>query len=364
LEPTPPYSLTVVIPTFNERENAPILVARLREVLAGIQWQVIFVDDNSPDGTADAVKALAVTDPRILCLRRVGRRGLAGAVLEGALASHAPFVAVMDGDLQHDEALLPAMLARLRKGDTDLVIASRYLGAGSAAGGLSPTRRMGSRLAASLARLILKVDITDPVSGFFMIRRQLVDAVAPRLSTQGFKVLFDIIASQPSPPRIVELPYAFAQRRTGESKLGARVVVDYLGLVLTKISGNMIPPRALLYALVGTSGVLVHLAILRLGLGVGLAFVPAQIMAALIAMTTNFLINNTVTYRDRRLRGAALVTGYARFCALCGVGLIANVAVADLAHQHMPTSLWWLAGAAGALFGAAWNYVSTALAVW
>jgi len=346
LNQTLPPELTVVVPTFND----------------GIAWQAIFVDDNSPDGTADTVKAIAATDRRITCLRRIGRRGLAGAVLEGVMASNAPFVAVIDADLQHDETLLPAMLERLRGGEADLVIASRYLDAGSLEDGLSPVRRAGSRLATWLARRILKADVSDPVSGFFMTRRELVDAVAPRLSTQGFKVLFDIIASQPSPPRIVELPYAFARRQAGESKLDGQIVLDYLGLLLTKLSGNLLPPRALLFGLVGASGLGVHLGVLGLCIGLHMIFVQAQITAAVTAMTSNFLINNVVTYRDRRLRGLRLLTGYLRFCALCGVGLIANVAVADLVHRHTPA--WWLAGTAGAVFGAVWNYVSTSLAVW
>ncbi|MGI9170818.1 MAG: GtrA family protein, partial [Caulobacteraceae bacterium] len=186
--------------------------------------------------------------------------------------------------------------------------------------------------------------------------------VAPRLSAEGFKILFDIIACQSAPPRIVELPYAFARRESGESKLGRRVVIDYLGLLVARLSGNLIPPRAVMFALVGASGVAVHLGALSLGLALGLYFAIAQTLAAVTAMTRNFLINNVVTYADRRLKGVALMTGYVRFCALCGVGLVANIAVADLVHRHAP--IWWLAGLAGAAFGAVWNYVSTSLAVW
>jgi dolichol-phosphate mannosyltransferase len=355
-------ALTVVAPTFNERDNIRPLVDRLEGTLSGIAWQVIFVDDDSPDGTAEAVNAIARVDPRVACLHRIGRRGLAGAVLEGVMASAAPFVAVMDADLQHDEALLPAMLAVLEEDRADLVIGSRYLGRAAAPMGLSPIRRAGSKVAAWLGRRVLKAEIGDPVSGFFMIRRAAVEAVAPRLSREGFKILFDIIASQPAPLRILELPYAFAPRQSGESKLDRRVVVEYLGLLLARLSGNLIPPRALMFGVVGASGLLVHLTVLSLGLTFGLRFALGQTVAAVTAMTSNFLINNAVTYRDRRLTGVRLLTGYLRFCALCGVGLIANVAVADLVHRHAP--IWWLAGVAGALFGAVWNYVSTSLAVW
>ena len=354
--------LSVVIPTFNERENIAPLIQRLRLSLAGLAWQAIFVDDNSPDGTADAVKAMAACDPRISCIKRIGRRGLSGAVLEGALASSAPFIGVIDADLQHDETLLPLMLATLKSGEADLAIGSRFLVSVGLESGLSPIRKAGSRLANSLARGVLQAKVTDPVSGFFMIRRELIDTVARDLSGDGFKVLFDIIASLPTPPRIKEFPYVFAERHAGASKMSGRVIIDYLGLILNKLTGNVLPTRFLLFALVGLGGLVVHMAMLYSCQALGLEFLFSQTAAAMTAMTTNFLVNNSVTYSDRRLRGAKLFVGFLRFCALCGVGLIANVAVANLVHEH--TSLWWVAGAAGAVSGAAWNYVSTSVAVW
>ncbi|MEO8813618.1 MAG: glycosyltransferase family 2 protein [Caulobacteraceae bacterium] len=358
----PAYSLTVVIPTYNERDNVVPLIERLRRVLAGAAWQAIFVDDNSPDGTAEAVKTIAASDPRIECIRRIGRRGLAGAVIEGIMASAAPFVAVIDADLQHDERLLPAMLEALRSDRAELVIGSRYVEAPHVGHGLSPLRGLASRLAAALARIVLKARVTDPVSGFFMIRRELVEAVAPRLSSHGFKILFDIIASQPRPLRLLELPYDFAERRSGQSKLDLRVVVEYFGLLVARLTGNLIPPRALLFVLVGASGLVVQLAVMRLALTAGLAFDVALIVAGVTAMSSNYLVNNAVTWRDRRLVGWAFARGYLRFCGLCGIPLIVNFAVAHLVWQH--TAIWWLAGVAGAIFGAVWNYVSTSLAVW
>jgi len=354
--------LTVVVPTFNEHENVGPLVVLLRETLVGVEWRVLFVDDDSPDGTAQSVKSLAAADPRVGCLRRVGRRGLAGAVVEGILASASPFVAVIDADHQHDESLLPAMLETLRSGRADLVIGSRYLGHAQVDEGLSDRRKLGSRVANWLARRVLDADVTDPISGFFMVRREVVERVAPKLSRQGFKILFDIIASQPAPPRIVELPYAFRERQSGTSKLDVRVVIEYLGLILARLTGNLIPARVLMFAMVGASGLLVQLGVERLALTLDAHFDPAQLIGAVTAMTSNFMINNAITYRDRRLSGPALIWGYLRFCGLCALGLIANVAVGDLIHRF--TSLWWVAGVGGALAGAAWNYVSTAAAVW
>jgi len=353
--------LTVVVPTFNERANVRKLIHLVESALGQTRWQVIFVDDDSPDGTAAEVKAVAAVDPRVQCLHRVGRRGLAGAVIEGIMASAAPFVAVMDGDLQHDETLLPAMLDALRTGGADLAVGSRYCGGpGADASALGARREAGSRLANWLGRQVLKADLTDPMSGFFMVRRSVVEVVAQRLSTSGFKVLFDIVASHDRPLKIVELPYTFRAREAGDSKLDNGVVVQYLGLLVAKLSKDVISPRFLMFAMVGASGVVVHLAILRSLLHLGFSW--AQTLAAIGAMTSNYLINNAVTYRDRRLKGLKLISGYIKFCVLCSVPLAANVAVATVVFERGPA--WWVAGLAGAVVAAAWNYVTTSKAVW
>jgi dolichol-phosphate mannosyltransferase len=358
-----PAELTVIVPTFNERANVDRLLAKLSDTLAGVAWEAVFVDDDSPDGTAAAVKALAAANPRVRCIRRVRRRGLAGAVVEGALASAAPYVAVIDGDLQHDETLLPAMFETLKAGRAQLVIASRYVGDHAAVAGLDgPLRRAGSDIANRLGRMVLRQEVSDPVSGFFMIRRDLVDRVAPKLANEGFKILFDIIASQPEKLAIIELPYTFREREAGGSKLDKRIVIDYLGLLLSKLSGGVIPSRALMFGLVGASGLVVHLTVLQLLLSSRMSFSLIQFTAAVVAMTTNYVINNVVTYRDRRKRGLAFLVGYVKFCALCSISVFTSVAVATMVRS------WGvypqIAGASGAVLGALWNYVTTSLAVW
>jgi dolichol-phosphate mannosyltransferase len=357
-----PLELGVIIPTFKEAPNVRPLLAKLEAALKGVVWQAIFVDDDSPDGTAAVVKAIAAVDPRVICLHRIGRRGLAGAVIEGAMASAAPFVAVLDGDMQHDETLLPQMLRALQEDRADIVVGSRYLAVGgSGASALGATREAGSRLANWLGNRVLRAKVTDPMSGFFMIRRELVEAVAPTLATAGFKVLFDILASQKTPPRYLELPYEFRARVAGDSKLDEGVVVQYLGLLLAKLSRDVISPRFIMFAVVGASGVAVNLAMLKLLLA-PFGFSAAQTIAALGAMTSNYLINNAVTYRDRRKRGFDLIVGYFKFVLLCSVPLAANVAVATMVFERGPS--WWVAGVAGAVVAAVWNYITTARAVW
>src|SRR5215469_3028460 len=271
--------LTVVVPTFNERANIPLLVARLQRTLDGIDWEVVFVDDNSPDGSAAAARALGEADARVRCIRRIGRRGLAGACLEGMLASQARFVAVMDADLQHDETLLAGMLERLRRADVDVAVASRYVGTGSAEG-LAGRRASYSRWSTGLARALLKVDLTDPMSGFFMLRRTAVEELAPALSSQGFKILLDIVATAHGTLRIAELPYVFRERQHGESKLDARIVLDFFALVLAKLSNDAVSFRFLMYCLVGLTGVFIHMAALAVMLDLGgLTFGRAQTIA-------------------------------------------------------------------------------------
>lgn len=355
--------LTVILPTYNERENIPIVIDALREALRGVSWEVIVVDDDSPDGTSEVARALAEQDTRIRVIRRIGRRGLSGACLEGFLASSSRFVAVMDADMQHDEMLLPHMLSVMRGDAADLVVASRKVEGGDVGNGLSAIRKAGSGLANLLAERLLKVDLSDPMSGFFMVRREVVDDLAPRLSTQGFKLLLDIVASGKGRLRIRELPFVFRERRQGESKLDTLVTFDYLGLLLSKFLGDLVSIRFLMFCLVGASGLLVHLAALRAAmLGLALDFLPAQIVATFVAMTSNFLLNNWLTYRDRRLKGPAMLWGLLTFYLVCSVGVVANLGVANLIYANQP--VWWLAGTAGALMGAMWNYTASSILTW
>jgi dolichol-phosphate mannosyltransferase len=357
-----PLQLSVIVPTFNERDNVVPLFEKLNAALAGIAWEVIYVDDNSPDGTAEAVRALAQREPRVRCLQRIGRRGLSGACIEGILASSAPFAAVIDADMQHDETQLAKMLGILQGGAADLVVGSRYIEGGSSES-FNRQRQGFSMLATTLAKRLLRIAIADPMSGFFMIRRDRFEALAPQLSTQGFKILLDIIATGRGELRITEIPYSFGSRLHGESKLDSMVALDFLGLLLAKFTHDTVSLRFLLFAMVGSLGLLVHLSTLFVALElIGLPFPESQAAGAIVAMTSNFLLNNFLTYRDQRLHGFGILRGLLLFYLVCGVGLVANVGVAFSVYDQEP--IWWLAGAAGALMGVVWNYAMSGLFVW
>lgn len=362
-EPAPPR-LAVVIPCYNEAANVAPMVERLDAALAGIAWEAIFVDDDSPDGTAARAKAIAARDPRIRCIRRIGRRGLASACVEGILSTAAPFVAVIDGDLQHDETILPRMLAALETDQAEVVIGSRNVEGGAMGEGLSPIRRLVSDGGAALANAALPVKVGDPMSGFFALPRPLFEELAPRLTATGFKILLDVLLSAGRPLRIAEIPYTFRAREAGESKLDAAVLLEFGGLLADKALGGIVPLRFMAFALVGGIGVLVHLAVLGLLYGIGpLGFAAAQWSATFVAMTANFLLNNRITYRDRRLRGAALPRGLVLFYVVCGIGAAANVGVAGLLVRDGLVN-WGLAGAAGALLTVVWNYAVSSTLVW
>jgi dolichol-phosphate mannosyltransferase len=358
-----PLRLAVIVPVFNEAANVAPLVQRLDAALAGIAWEAIFVDDDSPDGTAAVVRGIGARDPRIRCLRRIGRRGLASACMEGFLSTAAPFVAVIDGDLQHDESILPALLAAV-EGGADIAIGSRHVAGGAAEAGFSAARGALSDLGATMARLLLPTPVADPMSGFFLLPRALVEEVAPRVAGRGFKILLDILLSAGRKLVVAEIPYSFRSRQAGESKLDATVLLEFAALLLDKATGGVVPLRFIAFAMVGGIGVVVHMAALFLLVQAGgFGFGAAQWGATLVAMTANFALNNRITYRDARLSGPALWRGLLVFYLVCGIGAAANVGIAGLLVRDGVLA-WGLAGAAGALLTVVWNYAVSSTLVW
>jgi len=357
-----PLELSIVVPTFKECDNVSLLVDRLKAVLAGIAWEVIFVDDDSPDSTADRVRSMAQADARVRCIQRIGRRGLSTACIEGILSSSAPYVAVMDADLQHDEQILPQMLELLQQNQCDVVVGSRYV-AGGSIGNWDSNRARISAFANSLSRLVCRVAIADPMSGFFMLKRPVFDASVRKMSGQGFKILLDLLASSPVPVKVTELPYEFRERRFGDSKLDTLVAWEFFMLVADKLIGHIVPVRFALFALIGGLGVLVHFAVLWYAFKVrNLAFDPSQTLAVVVAMTSNFFLNNLFTYRDMRLKGWRLIRGILTFYLICALGAVANVGIA--AYLFAADQKWWLAGFVGVLVGAVWNYAVSSVFTW
>jgi dolichol-phosphate mannosyltransferase len=357
--------LSVVVPTFNERGNVDRLVHQLESVLQDLDWEVLFVDDDSPDGTAERVNELARNNQRVRCLRRLGRRGLSSACIEGMTACASPYLAVMDADLQHDESLLPEMLKRLSRGGCDIVVGSRYAAGGSSREGLSAIRSAGSRLAVWLSRFVLRQELSDPMSGYFMLRREIFEDAARSLYGKGFKILLDIIAAHKGKLLVTELSYEMRPRKAGETKLDSAVVVDFLMMLIDHRLRSVMPARFLLFILVGLTGVGVHMGTLYLAhLTLGSTFAWAQSLATFVAMTSNFnfFLNNAVTFRDRRLHGVGLLRGLLSFYLACSLGALINVALASFLFDL--GAHWAVAGLAGAAVGAVWNFALSSYFTW
>ncbi|HTQ57168.1 MAG TPA: glycosyltransferase family 2 protein [Bryobacteraceae bacterium] len=357
-----PLELSIVVPTFNERENILPLLERLRSVLDGTAFEVIFVDDDSPDGTAGYVREIAQREPGVRVIQRIGRRGLASAGLEGILATSAPYVALMDADLQHDESLLPRMLEKIRAGELDLVIGSRNM-AGGGMGEFTRERVWLSQWGRRISKLVSRHELSDPMSGYFMLTREFFDEVMRRTAGVGFKILLDLVASSPRPVRFAELPYVFRTRQRGESKLDVNVVLEYLYLVLDKSAGGWVPIRFVLFCMVGAGGAGVYLAaVWLLYRGLHLSYSLALLAAIAVAMVGNFALNNVFTYSDRRRRGWGFVSGLLLFCAACSVGGLCNYALAQFLRS---SGMWWpVASICGLAVASVWNYGATAIVTW
>ncbi len=333
--------LSIISPAYHERDNIRPLVTAVAAAMQGVRWELIIVDDDSGDGTSEEVFAVAHEGYPVRCIRRIGRRGLASAVVEGALAATAPVIAVIDADGQHDERLLPQMLALIAEGGSDLVVGSRHVEGGSV-GDWSKDRQA--------------------MSGFFAIRRDVFHACVHDLSQQGYKILLDIISSAPRELKITEIPYVFRNRTQGESKVDLMIMLEFLFLLIEKVTRGLVPPRFVLFSAVGGLGLLFHLAVLQTLKTFGTTFLFAQTVATILAMTLNYVVNNSVTYRSQRLRGGRFVIGYLVFCLVCSIGGIANIGVADLVLAGEGS--WAVAGIAGALMSAVFNFGVATQFVW
>jgi dolichol-phosphate mannosyltransferase len=243
-----PVEVSLVIPTYNERANIAPLLAELNDSLVGTTWEALFVDD-STDGTDEVVATIAAEDPRVRVLHRpVNRGGLAGAVVEGLAQMHGTYVCVLDADLQHPPSHVAMLLAEVRRTDADLVIASRYINGGSSGGLDGPLRRFYSRGLKLLSRSIFPrrlADVTDPLGGFFLVRRSVVQAAC--LRPIGYKILLEILVRCPWQTSS-EVPYTFQPRRHGDSKATFSQGVNFLrhlGILAWECSPTFALPRFL-----------------------------------------------------------------------------------------------------------------------
>ncbi len=357
-------TLSIVIPTYNEKDNISTILEKLKKELKGINNEIIFVDDNSPDGTSIIVKELTKNSPEIRLIHRIGRKGLAGAVIEGIFAANSDLVAVMDCDLQHDTTKLLDMMDLFSYNSSlDLVIGSRFTETGEISEkAFSKIRELGSKVTTFLIKKVLNITATDPLSGFFMVRKDTFLKSSENLQTQGFKVLADFLATSGKNIEIKEVGYKFKSRIAGESKMSFLTALELVGLVLSQILKGKVSIRFILFCMVGLSGIFVQLLITGLAMMLINQFPTSQTLGIIGAMTSNYFLNNIITFQERKLKSLDLIRGLFSFYLICSLGAFTNIAVATYVFEI--SSNWIISSLIGAIFGAVWNFTLTSIFTW
>ena len=357
-------SLSIVIPTYNEKDNIAKILDKLKKALKDIAYEIIFVDDNSPDGTSREIKNFMKKSSDIRLIHRIGRRGLSGAVIEGIFAATSELVAVMDCDLQHDETKLSEMLHLFSKSiSLDLVIGSRFTEKGGISDkAFSKIRELGSRITTLLVKRLLNINSSDPLSGFFMVKKETFLMSADNLQSQGFKILADFLATSGKNIEIKEIGYKFKNRVVGESKMSFLTVLELIGLVLSQIFKGRVSIRFILFCMVGLSGIFVQLFITGTSMFLINQFATAQTLGIIAAMTSNYFLNNTITFQERKLKSFDLLRGLFSFYLICSLGAFTNIAIASYVFGF--SSNWLISSFVGAIFGAVWNFTLTSIFTW
>lgn len=352
--------LSLVIPTYNEYQNIGPLIQRITSALEPVtdNFEIIVLDDDSPDGTWQVAEEIARENSHLRVIRRCGERGLGTAVIAGWQAAKGEILGVMDGDLQHPPETLPKLLSSVLDTDAEIVVASRYIdGGGISAWSLG--RRLSSWMGAFIASLmlpnILRL-VRDPMSGYFLIRRSVIEYLD--LHPEGYKILLEVL-SRGKYQTVVEIPYIFEDRKEGKSKLGPKQYCDFfihLGR-LARETGQI--GRFLRFCGVGFSGVLVNEGALKFFTDVGgLHYIYSAILAVEIAIISNFFFNDLWTFSDKANQEPGIGNRIKRLCKfnlICASGACLNIlilwALTDLGGLHYLRSNLF-----GIFAATLWNY--------
>jgi dolichol-phosphate mannosyltransferase len=361
-----PIRVSIVLPTYNERGNIEPLLAQLLQLRFHVDLELLVVDDDSSDGTAELVRQLARREPRLRLIRRIGRSGLASAIKEGLLDATGDLALVMDSDGQHEPASVLQAITTLQEQELDLVIGSRFH-ADAQIHGLSGPRERGSTWANASARMSLPGryrELSDYMSGFFALRLEPLLPLIRAVDVNGFKFLYELLAVSRGRLRVGEVPLQFQARSYGSSKLDLAIFWDFLISILHSLSLRLLPRRAISFALVGASGVVVQLLVTQLLMVLaGLDFGAALPVAVVAAASSNYLINNALTFRFQRLKGLALLQGLLKFLLVASLPVLANVGLASAFYSFVARDTFW-AQLAGILVVFVWNYAASSRFVW
>ena len=358
--------ISIVIPTFNEAENIIPLLKNLTLLVSHFEYEIIVVDDDSPDGTSDEVSKYMKSNKRIKLITRIGRSGLSSAIKEGLIFAQGKYLLVLDGDGQHHPSFVLDMLEQIRKSKSDIVIGSRFLN-NSRLEGLSNKRSLGSKIANKLARISLHKNfskLTDYLSGCFCLEKEMTKKYIRKIEINGFKFLYELLSLSKGKLAVHEVPLIFKQRRFGNSKLDIAIVWDFLISIIHNLTLRLLPRRAISFGMVGISGVFVQLFITSFLVEIFLIdFYNALPFAVISAATSNFLINNQLTFRSDRLRNLGLVVGLLKFLIVASLPVIANVGITTAIYKYISADTF-ISQIAGIAIVYAWNYLASSSFVW
>ena len=357
--------ISVIIPTFNEVKNIIPLIESLISILDHLKYEIIVVDDDSPDGTSDVINNFMDNNDNVKLITRIDRSGLSSAIKEGLIFARGDYLLVLDGDGQHDPACIKNILNEILEDQTDLVIASRFLES-SQLKGLSGKRILGSKIANNAARISFNnnyINLTDYLIGCFFIKKSEKNLIK-KIEINGFKFLFELISVSKCRLFAKEVPLLFKKRSYGNSKLDIAIVWDFLLSILHNFSFRILPRRAISFGFVGLSGILVQFLIVFLLTKIFLIdFYKALPFAVIGAASSNFLINNFLTFRFNKLKNLSLLFGYFKFLLVASLPIIANIGITTTFYNYVARDTF-LAQLAGIVIVYAWNYLASSSFIW
>ena len=358
--------ISVIIPTYNEYKNLPKLLDQLLNLETIFEKEIIIVDDNSSDGTQNLARSYSQNDRRIRLISRLGRSGLSSAIKEGCLCASGDLIVIMDADGQHEPNSIINGLEKFNNKNIDIIIGSRFLEE-SIIKGLSSKRESGSSIANFLARITLHSGykkLTDYMTGFILLKRNSCIKYIEKIDVNGFKFLYELLSLSKGKLKVIEIPLVFGFREFGKSKLDLAVIWDFLISLIHNFFGRIIPRRAFSFALVGLIGVFVQMFAIYFLLAVtDFDFEKILPVGVILAATSNYIINNILTFRSNKLSGKNFYFGLFKFLLVASLPIIANIGVANLFYNQLSTNTFF-AQIAGILVVFIWNYAASSRVVW
>ena len=358
--------ISVIIPTYNEYKNLPKLLDQLLNLETIFEKEIIIVDDNSSDGTQNLARSYSQNDRRIRLISRLGRSGLSSAIKEGCLCASGDLIVIMDADGQHEPNSIINGLEKFNNKNIDIIIGSRFLEE-SIIKGLSSKRESGSSIANFLARITLHSGykkLTDYMTGFILLKRNSCIKYIEKIDVNGFKFLYELLSLSKGKLTVIEIPLVFGFREFGQSKLDLAVIWDFLISLIHNFFGRIIPRRAFSFALVGLIGVFVQMFVIYFLLAVtDFDFEKILPVGVILAATSNYIINNILTFRSNKLSGKNFYFGLFKFLLVASLPIIANIGVANLFYNQLSSNTFF-AQIAGILVVFIWNYAASSRVVW